>query len=400
MKNKTIGDCIDKVLTNKLLLIILIIPYVKPATELTGKFDILFDALKIISCIFVFLAYFFKNRKPSKIILYISLPQMVFVFSTIINRGEIWWTIVQSVSVMSLIMLFEMALKVNKKIALFSFGSVLLTMSLLTSLSMFIYYPNGMYVVKVMNYAEHNNFLWGFDNSSVFKIIPSIVISGIYFYKYKANLKIIIPIYLFIISAYIYVNSITAGFVLLILIITYLVLLISNKPLKCLNIKYTLTLIVVLFILFLVFNGSLDIIKILALKIKKGYSLNSRIMIWNESFKYIVQQPIFGYGFEFKDMIKQKFFYDHLHNIFLDVLYRGGIAAFTAYVISIISIVKNNKKITLCYNMAAIGITCVVLCGLMDYYNDQYLMYLLLVVGFYAVYVDSAKNIFPKKRNR
>ncbi len=395
-----IRQMIEKLLSNRYFLILLFIPYIKPATELTGRFDAIFDVLKIFSFIFVFVAFMTKKEKKTKIVFLLSMIQIIFVVATILNSGEIWWIIVQSASVISLLLLFEMALQINKQNALFAFSVSLLIMALLTAISMYIYYPNGMYIVEGAKYAEHNNFLWGFDNSSVFKIIPSIIISGIYFYKYANKKWIGIPFYLFIASAYIYVNSMTAGAVLIVLVFFYSILVLKNGTIKKMDIKYILPIIAVLFALFLVFYNHLNIIKDIAMNLNKGYSLNSRIKMWNTAIDYISKKPVLGYGFEFKSVIKEKFMYDHVHNLFFDILYRGGLAAFGVYILSIVAVIKNNKKITKSYNIIVLGVIGIVLCGIMDYYNDQYLMYLLLVAAFYARYIESKENTFIEYENR
>ena len=390
--NKLVNTTIDYIYSRKWTLLILILPFIKPATELTGRIDIIFDFLKIISFFVIFFSYFYKMRKMSGIIFSLFIFQFILVFSTLINNGELWWAIVQMLSVTCFCMLFELALKIDKKNALISFSIALLSMSILTSISMFVFYPDGMYVVKSAILVERNNFLWGFDNSSIFKIIPSLIISGVCFYKYTKKTYIMILISMFVSFSFIYVNSMTAAVICILFTITYTILLIIRKPSRFLNTKYLIPFLIVLFFIILAFNDKLGFIGYLAKKVNKGYSINSRFEMWSKSIEYIKNNPIFGYGFEFREIIKSKFMYDHVHNIFLDILYRGGFLTFMIYLYTHYIVIKNNKTMSKCFNIASLGLLCITVCGIMDYYNDQYLIFLLFVLGFYSLFIESDNN--------
>ena len=400
MKNKNIftkkglRDLAKVIFSNKWYLICLLLPYIKPATELTGVFDNIFDVWKIVSSVIIVSLYFIVNNKPSKIILGLFLFQLIFVVSTLFSGGELWWASVQMLSIISLCMLFEMAILEDKRNAFISFGMALLFMTTLTAISMFVFYPNGMYVVKSATLAEHNNFLWGFDNSSIFKIAPSLTIAGILFYKFVNKKYYAIPFFVFASAAYIYVGSMTAGIVCVLLTILYITLIFTKKPLKFMDIKYVLPIVFIVFFLILIFNQKIDLIQTLAKKVNKGYSINSRFKMWETALNYFWKRPIIGYGFEFREVIKAKFLYDHVHNIFLDILYRGGFVAFSIYVYNYILVIKNNKMMSKVYNIASLGMLCIVICGIMDYYNDQYLMFLMIILGYYALYIESKYNSY------
>ena len=209
---------IEKIITNKWFIVFLLIPFIKPATELTGIFDNVFDALKILDCIIIGAAYLYLLRKPSKVLVLISALEATFVISTIINHGRLWWGIVQAISVIALSALLELVLKLKKKDGLIGFCIAMGAMALATVCTMFIYYPNGMYTVVfehnvegLWHIPETSNYLWGFDNSSIFKFIPVLIIFILNTDINSKKSRIITFLLILITTlAFLYVKSITA----------------------------------------------------------------------------------------------------------------------------------------------------------------------------------------------
>ena len=247
---------IKKIITNKWVIVFLLIPFIKPATELTGKFDIIFDILKILSCFIIGITYIYLMRKPSKVIFLITILELIFVYSTVINDGRIWWGIVQAISIIALSALLDMDLKINKRNTLIGFCIAMGVMAFATICTMFIFYPNGMYTVVfehnvsgLWHIPEKNNYLWGFDNSSVFKFIPILILfiinTNIKSFKSKLITFLLIVI-TFI--AFLYVKSITAALAILLILLYYVIFFMRGKTLKIINYRNCIIIVVVIFI--------------------------------------------------------------------------------------------------------------------------------------------------------
>ena len=383
---------LEKIITNKWIIVFLLIPFIKPATELTGKFDIIFDVLKIFNCFIIGTVYIYLLKKPSKVIFLISALQITFVLSTILNNGRIWWGIVQAISIISLSAFLELVLKIDKKKGLDGFCIAMGAMAIATICTMFIYYPNGMYTVVfehnvegLWHIPEKNNYLWGFDNSSIFKFIPVLII-----FILNTNIKIrkekILTFTLILLAflAFLYVKSITAALACLLILMYYVIIFVRGKTLKFINYRNCIIIIGIIFLILVGSNKNIKVLQYIAAKTDKVVSLNYRFSIWDKTIEDFKENWIIGSGFEERLITAEKLGIDHPHNIFLDIIYKGGSIAGIIFVILLITIGKKmmeNAK-SLQANILTIGLFAFLVVSQMDYYNEQYLFFLLYVLAY------------------
>ena len=398
---------LEKFITNKWVIALLLIPFIKPATELTGKFDIVFDLLKIFDCFLIGIIYLFLYKKPSKVLMLISALELTFVVSTIINNGRIWWGIVQAVSIISLCILLDMSLKIDKKKSLTGFCIAMGVMALATICTMFLYYPNGLYTVNfehnitgLWHIPEKNNYLWGFDNSSVFKFIPVLIIFIINTdIKNKKNKILTFLLILLTFLAFLYVKSIMATLSCLLILLYYIIFFVHGKTLKIINYRNCIILVCIIFIVLVGVNKNLNILQFIANKTDKVTSLNYRYTVWDNTLEEFKKNWIIGNGFEERLVTAEKIGIDHPHNIFLDIIYKGGTIAGIIFVALLIVIGKNmmrNKNI-LQANVVTVGLLAFFIVAQMDYYNEQYLFFLLYVLA-YNIEIFKDKKVIEKLR--
>lgn len=336
---------LNKWLINRWAIALLVIPFVKPATELTGKYDIIFDIFMLISCFIIIALYVLNFKKVSKIILSISLMQLIFLTSTIINNGMIWWATVQAISIISICALLEMTMKLNLKEAFIGFSIPMVIMATLTIITMFLAYPKGLY--RIINEYDivSSNYLWGFDNSSIFKFIPTLIILILGTYKTNNNYKVFGLIFLlFTTNAFIFIESLAAAGACLSILAIYIFILIKKKSIKIFNLKNIVIVITAIIAIILIINKNSMILKDMVMGTAKEGSLYFRLNIWNKTIEQIEKSPVIGYGLEEKTVTASKIILDHPHNIFLDILYRGGIVGIIAFWGMIALIIKNGNK--------------------------------------------------------
>lgn len=405
---KMIVDKIEKLFTHKWLIVFLLIPYIKPATELTGSFDIIFDLLKVINTFFIIGSYIFYIRKPSKILITISLLQISFIIPTIINNGRIWWIFVQALSVISLCALVELTFKIDKKIAIESLTIALVAMAFATICSMFIYFPNGMYTVEfnhdvegLWHIPEKSNYLWGFDNSSIFKFIVTIIVSILnsIINEKKFNKIIAFSITLLSTIAFIYVKSITAAVICIMFLIYLIFLNLYKKSISVLNFRNCFIIVLVIFLCLMLFNSNIEILQNIASKTDKVTSLNYRFIIWDNTINAVKENWLFGYGFQEALKTAHQIGIDHPHNIFLDIIYRGGIISTSIFIVLLMSIYKKMMKYKslIIANVLTIGLFGFFCISQMDYYNEQYLLFILYM---FAYHIDILKGGEKKNEYR
>ena len=172
---------LNKFLTSKIGAFFIILPFVKPAAELTGDFDVIFDVWKLVAAVLILIGCSWTLHKANRILYWIIGLQLVLLVATIINHADFKAAIVQVLSIISISIYFDYFMRLDAKKAVSTIMLPLVFMSILTALTMFVFYPNGMYVVgdEESGRAEHQNYLWGFDNSSIFNFIPGIFLLGI-----------------------------------------------------------------------------------------------------------------------------------------------------------------------------------------------------------------------------
>ena len=375
---------INKIFNNIIFMIIFILPFIKPAPEITGNFDNVIDIFKAILCILVFAVYI-SYKKPSKLLCIISIIQTIFLISTLINPyGKIKWQIVQFVSIIGIIMFTELSIEINYKKAIKAFAISCGIMLILTIISMFITYPNGLYQVIYDGYTENNNFLWGFDNSSIFKILPTLMFLMLFSINNKKNIVAVLATIFITLIAFIYVKSITAILILGILLIYYITINYIKTDIinKIFNFRNLFIFVIAIFLILLIFNMNNVVLNKLASITEKGGSLQYRFNVWKDTLNVIKDKPLLGYGYSEAEVEIQRLNIDHPHNIFLDIAYRGGIISLTLYLYMIIFMFKDKlmeNKDNKIGQILNITLFLILLSSQMDYYNDQYLIFVVYV---------------------
>ena len=113
----------------------------------------------------------------------------------------------------------------------------------------------------------------------------------------------------------------------------------------------------------------------------RGNDLSSRTYIWDNAFSYIKQAPFLGNGRGnslLVDIRKKQFIYGETHNMFLQILYNGGILSLLFYAGACVSAVKkgiSNKKAE---KILFIALVCFLIGGLTESIQDHFLFWILL----------------------
>lgn len=374
-----------KFLNKSILILFLLIPFLKPADYVIGNIiDSVWNIYKVFVIIFILLLYL-KNFKKSKIIILISLLQCVFVLSTAINENYsvLISQVVESISIISLCMLTEMSIKVDSKNFFKTITLYTTFFVIINNLSMLIYYPTGMFTDGS---GDCNYYFFGIDNASFFHIFPSILYAVIYSFCYNEKFKkYTIFIIVFTLFSYLRVWSVTS-FIILFIFSIFLIIMKFIKKQKIwnnlLNFKNYLIAIISLSI-FILSNLFQKVFKtFMKIILNKEGTILSRVRIWNSTFFEISKKPIFGHGLEESAITKLKIVANHPHNIVLDILYRGGIAAFIIFCLIVRECYINLMmyKNTLISKILSIGLFLILLASQFDYYNNKYFIFTIYVL--------------------
>lgn len=260
-------------------------------------------------------------------------------------------------------------------------------MAILTAFTMFAYYPYGMYQVASATYTEKSNYLWGFDNTSGLLFVSTVfflMIYSMYVNKPKTYMCSFFIIFFFL-SAFVYVQSITAYLMILFELIIYCFVIYFRMKLKSLDPKKIIICIILCFACLIIFNQYFTIIWEWFADIGKYYSIKARFIFYNDEFSYIAKSPIWGYGIEDKKLLIRKLGIDHPHNYFINLLYRGGVIAFAMILCFFYKLIKNSNIKDTISVMASCCLASILLLVMLDFYNEKYLFYPQMVLIYYLM---------------
>ncbi len=379
---------------SKIAAFLIILPFIKPASEITKSFDMIFDIWKGIAALLIIVCYAYSQKKINKPLCFLGLIQVIYFISTLINHGDIKTALVQGVSNIALLLYVDYLFEKNEKNAIRNFCLPAVFMAILTIITMFIFYPNGMYQVS----SEAGNYLWGFDNASSLLFIPTITFLIIYA-MYVNKRKTYIKAFLFTLLAFIaflYVKSLTAFLTILLIIVGFVIIILYRKEIKIFSPKLTIPGLILLFIIVLCFWNKIPLFVNFIKEQGKYFSFKLRIIFWNKELFYFLKSPIIGYGVEYKTVLLNKIGIDHPHNFFMDILYRGGIAGVLSAILFFVSLIKNIKINDSIKSMVNICLFALLVAIMLDFYNDIYLIY----PQMYLSYLLLAKRTYELPFNK
>ena len=369
---------LSNLIKSKMGAFLIIIPFIKPASEITGSFDIVFDLWKMIASIIIFCCCCFNSKwRWSTSLLSLVIIQIIYFVSTVAHMGELSAAVVQMVSNIALCVYLDYLFKFDEYVAIRNFCYPTFVMALLTTITMFVYYPNGMYQISGENYVETSNYLWGFDNTSGMLFIPTmffLIVYSMYVDKKKIYLITVLAL-LFFSSAFFYVDAKTSFFMMLVIVLSYIFIVVLKMKFNMINAKTVFLTVIIGFIILLVFNNKMDFLWNYARRVDKYYSLKARFIFWQKELEYFAKSPIVGYGLENKTKLVSKIYIDHPHNFFMDLMYRGGIMAIIMLICFIISITKGKMIKDRISKITCVCVGALLIMVMMDFYNDVYLIY-------------------------
>ena len=379
---------------NFLIFIILILPYIEPLSFKDIEWiDNLYSILKVINFFVIFLIYYTnvkRNKyKLSKYMIIIVLYQLELYISTFINKGSYNELFGQTISVLSTVMLTEIYIR-NKegKMVLKALYGILFIYSII----------NISTLLKQQNTnAEIISFL-GMDNRYIFFLLPMCVFSIIYsLLKYNKLNKF--SYLLLIISAFQVFYTWSVGAMLAIIILMVFTLAINKlNKLQKISFKVYLILIIILNILLVFIQVQYYFENFIVNYLHKDLNLSGRVYTWDAAIEVIKQYPILGIGGQTGDVM-QSIYYgtnQHAHNLFLNILVKGGVISL---LIQFWMYLEIDKKLKKCQNkkisaIFAFSMFLILFISLADTF-DTYLVYIIYTLAYYIndLHTENRKEI-------
>ncbi|MGN0638831.1 MAG: O-antigen ligase family protein [Huintestinicola sp.] len=388
-----------KIKKSLLLFLFLIIPFIKPAEYILDPYvDSFIDAWKVCASLIAIYMYI-KKSELSPFIIFMSLYQISIVIPTAVNNiHNIRGPVVIMLSNISFAMIAELGIKHYKReflSAMSIFGGL---MCLIMAVTMFIYYPEGMDQKEFMDLlGDRNYYFLGHDNGSFFIVFAIQVFSIINCLDKKGRLTAgTVLFWLFVDGAYIYVRS-GAAVTAIILLWLYLLFFYKKNISDIFNFRTYIAAVLCLFFSVVVFRLHVYFPFIVENVFHKNMTLSGRTVIWDRAFVYIKRSPLIGYGQEEMTVLLEKFGISHVHNIFLEILYKSGIVGLALYSVIVCLIAK---KLMACRgnrinDFTAFALFLFYLISMVDYYESKYVIYGMIVLAYNMPYLIGGSEAVP-----
>lgn len=384
-----------KVKISEIIMMLLLIPFIKLPDYIVGSLvNNIFDLLKVISC-FVILFLSLKKKKINNITILFIVFQGLLLLSTVINTSDferVWDQGIQFLSCVGIILYADYFLSTDYKAFYKVVSKYICFLAFLNSITMFIYYPTGMYTDIRL---DSNYYFLELDNISFFTVyigLIALIINS----KIKYN-KVSIPSYLFLFFqflSYFYVDSTTA-YILILLLIIFTFILDKFKVNFRINFNLCFLCVVLFMIGISVFKVQNNYASFFQSYLNKDITLTGRTRIWDRTIEYIKHKPLVGYGLESNIVMISKVGFNHIHNIFLELLYKGGIVTMLVYCTIIWIIGSQLKKLnnSNLYNMLTLFFIIFLLICQFDYYNYIYVCYFLYMILYHGYRIESKGDL-------
>ncbi len=347
--------------------------------------DWIMDHLKIVVFLVLICFLLFQKKKPSSLMICLTVMEVWWLVTTLINYGfsddtALYKTIIDIVNALSVSLIVECFRDDGKNLV----DGLILNFELAI-------YPN--FVTVITQLADHGYYLLGYYAVLILWILPAICVGVLYMIIHKKYIRGGLLIAVSVITAVmtwcatIIVALMGMAFSAVLGILLYL----NGKTRKYripLSAYIVLVLLGNVFILFVYSGGKYPFIDFFIEKfLGRSTTFTNRIPIWQEAMRMISSKPIIGYGFRPEIVIPGWNGILHAHNQILQRLTATGIIGLILFVIfHIILILKMDKmensiaRIVMVGGVFAISIT-----YLMDAYKKFFRFYL---VFFLAYHVD------------
>lgn len=364
-----------------------------------------FTSIKLIHSMFyvgrifsIMIALIVSIRKNQ--FLYVSVVVLVYygvyLYSTIINNGNMQLVISHAILTIGFIMWLEILLKNNTVLGLQALNIIFSTLVYI-NIGFFLLFPDGY---NLSGSSDKKYFL-GVYNQFAATLIPAVITSVIYsLKKYQRILpstKLLISVVFF---TFIYFWSATS-IIGISLIVTYL-LFIHKKPLsRFVNTKTVIIGIAVLFFM-VVYTNNLNYFTFLIEDILgKDLTLSTRTQIWERALILINDSPLYGYGAieTGSYIVFSSTSTFSAHNTVLQILLQVGFVGFSVFLLLIGIMLRNIKRYQRHHLGRFILFSFFTSCTMMltEVYSFRFI-YLILLLGVYVGRIITEYDSFVPKR--
>lgn len=378
-KIKTIIDCWKVPVLILLALLLRFMPYGIHATEIMQKFRIPIQLLAVFCSIVIARRYFRINKLYFLLVLYFAIK----LFSTVLNRQDVFTCAWDAISCMSMVVIIEWGIKKDYRTCV-DIVCVYFVLMLLFNVFSVVFNSNSDLVYKGCFLGHKNTFIiYG---------LSALLFAGIRRYDETVYKPVFwIATWIILIITYILKPSSTSTFGLMCLLI-YVLVFNRTWTRKILNIKLYLIGVVLIFILVVYKQYSGQIIEFLTGIMGENPTFTGRTYIWKDYIDTTGKSILLGFGYASESGLATIFSgtaagdMPNAHNIILNVVFQTGMIGLIA-VIALLVVVVNcltaiqNDRIRYFFE-ALLGV--LLLMSQFEAYSQELYFLVFGVIYFYA----------------
>lgn len=386
------------------IIFLLSFPHAKPGfASHISILDSVYDYLRIISFVIIFICVL-SIKRLSITVLLIIFTEGFLVLNTAIKGGAFHRSIVSAASIISVVLLYELAAEecenkyefkkifYSSQLAVFE---VLIYINLLTE----IIWPNGMYIGESGYFIMKKCYFLGYYNNHSMYYIPALMFAWLLADLTGKRLRAIVLTIAIWMSAII----VWSGGVLASLAAMTIFYLIYNKEyLRPLVAYYIFWIIQPLFVIIaIILNSNISLLHIIDILLHKGGSFNLRLLLWSSYLKLISKCPYTGYGIwdqAYREDQVGFYWGMHAHNLILEILYEGGLVYLVLFSLIIIISGRQLRYKSNESRIITIAFLGWIIATLVEPFTGPFLMGMFIILtysnGYNSSQTEKVRNIF------
>lgn len=378
---------------DRILFIFAVLSLMEPGIFKRSEYDIIdtvYSLLKLVSLSLVF-GVCIKKRAISRLSFTVIVYEAAILFSILVNGngfGGIRMCAGPSLAAIEICLVFD-AFREDFWWKLKSLRNILMVYYILNIISVVgTYIYDGMPNIFRYMGGGHTTYFLGIDNRFVFYFLPGLVCAFILSFC-KSGKPDCYFYFIWIQSVVILGILWSVGAFLVFLLITFFFLVGRRFVIGKYANAYGYISFWGFMNIFLIAVVSLGfsswLTKLAELLLHKGANLSGRFSLWMGALEAWKQSPLIGVGVKNMEGMKQIFSgFAHAHNLFINILVRGGCVAVLLFFIILFTAAKSlmeRRKTSLGITVSFLLFCCLIL-SLADTFDDVY-FYMILVISYY-----------------
>ena len=342
--------------------------------------DEIFDAWLVIASILIVNEFIRQKCKLNLLLIMIIIFSGIILTVTWQNSGDMFDSIICSVSSIAAMMLVEISLRKKCFDDFLDISVLVVWIIVIANVFTVVYYPDGI----LLTTRGSPIWLYGIDNRFAFLFMPGICLAFVrdLFKSQKLKTSSVL-LYAICLATLVFRWSVGAMVAMTLFIPFFLFIYKIKKPKLFHGVNYYIVFLI-LYMALTYYNMQYYFEGLIVDYLQKDLTLTYRTVLWEMGLYYINLKPFLGYGVLGNAMMISIFGFSHLHNHLLNIIFQTGYVGLAVYVvILLIPFIKLTKyKYNNVAKVVAFSIFALLIMLLVDTYDIKTnIMFFMIAIG-------------------